>query len=147
MNKIAIILPYKENYNKKIAGAVSLWVKYYLAYSNTSNFSVVFGNLENNLKPYTNNFINIKIGTRFNTNYNYINAIKKKILKNSVYSTIEIHNRPQYLKTFILSKNLIKIIVTIITVEISCFDPTTRIMKRKILKNVFIFIYCFSSKN
>ena len=111
MNKIAIILPYKENYNKKIAGAVSLWVKDYLAYSNTSNFSVVFGNLENNLKPYTNNFINIKIGTSFNNNYNYINAIKKKILKNSVYSTIEIHNRPQYLKTFILSKNLIKIIV------------------------------------
>ena len=111
MNKIAIILPYKENYNKKTAGAVSLWVKDYLAYSNTSNFSVVFGNLENNLKPYTNNFINIKIETRFNNNYNYINAIKKKILKNSVYSTIEIHNRPQYLKTFILSKNLIKIIV------------------------------------
>ena len=45
MNKIAIILPYKENYNKKIAGAVSLWVKDYLAYSNTSNFSVVFGNI------------------------------------------------------------------------------------------------------
>jgi hypothetical protein len=81
MNKIAIIIPYKENYNKKIAGAVSLWVKDYLAYSNTSNFTDVFGNLENNLKPYTNNFINIKVGTRFNKNYNYINNIKKKFLK------------------------------------------------------------------
>jgi glycosyltransferase involved in cell wall biosynthesis len=111
MNKIAIIIPYKENYNKKIAGAVSLWVKDYLAYSNTSNFTDVFGNLENNLKPYTNNFINIKVGTRFNKNYSYIDTIKKKIFKNRLYSTIEIHNRPQYLKAFILSKNLTKIIV------------------------------------
>ena len=111
MNKIAIIVPYKENYTKKNAGAVSLWVKDYLAYSNTSNFTDVFGNLENNLKPYTNNFINIKIESSYNKNSNYISYVKKKILKNSSYSIIEIHNRPQYLKAFILSKNLIKIIV------------------------------------
>jgi len=97
MNKIAIITPYKENYNKKNAGAVSLWVKDYLAYSNTSAFTNVFGNLDSDLKPYTDNFINVQINTKFNKNKNYINEIKKKILKRNEYSTIEIHNRPQYL--------------------------------------------------
>lgn len=110
MNKIAIITPYKENYSKKNAGAVSLWVKDYLAYSNTSTFTNVFGNLEDDLKPYTDNFINIKIKARFNKNLNYINEIKKIILEKNEYTTIEIHNRPQYLNAFKLSKKLIKII-------------------------------------
>jgi glycosyltransferase involved in cell wall biosynthesis len=111
MNKIAIITPFKENYTKKNAGAVSLWVKDYLAYSNTSTFTNVFGNLDGDLKPYTDNFINIKINTRFNKNINYINEIKKIIFKKNEYSIIEIHNRPQYLNAFKFSKKLIKIIV------------------------------------
>ena len=81
MNKIAIITPFKENYTKKSAGAVSLWVKDYLAYSNTSTFTNVFGNLDSDSKPYTDNFINIKIKSKFNKNINYINEIKKIILK------------------------------------------------------------------
>jgi hypothetical protein len=110
MTKIAIITPYKENYCKKNAGAVSLWVKDYLAHSNTSKFTNVFGNLDNNLKPYTSNFINIKIQSNLNKNLNYINTIKKIILKKKEYSTIEIHNRPQYLKAFKELKKIVKII-------------------------------------
>ena len=111
MTKIAIIIPYKENYCKKNAGAVSLWVKDYLTYSNTSKFTNVFGNLDDNLKPYSSNFINIKIQSNLNKNLNYINEIKKIILKNKEYSTIEIHNRPQYLKAFKELKKIIKIVV------------------------------------
>ena len=111
MNKIAIIIPYKENYTKKKAGAVSLWVKDYLAHSSTNTLTNVFGNLDSDLKPYTDNFINIKIKTKFNANKNYINKVNKIILKKNEYSTIEIHNRPQYLNVFKFSKKLIKIIV------------------------------------
>ena len=57
MTKIAIIIPYKENYTKKNAGAVSLWVKDYLSFSNTKKHTNVFGHLDDNLKPYSRNFI------------------------------------------------------------------------------------------
>ena len=111
MTKIAIIIPYKENFSKTNAGAVSLWVKDYLTFSNTKKNTDVFGHLEGNLKPYTRNFINIKFNSKFNKNLNYINRVKKKILEKKVYSIIEIHNRPQYLNSLKELKKVIKIIV------------------------------------
>jgi hypothetical protein len=111
MTKIAIVVPFKENYSKKKAGAVSLWVKDYLSFSNTKKHTIVFGNLDDNLKPYSRNFINIKINKNFNKNLNYINTIKKIILKKKVYSIIEIHNRPQYLSAFKELNKIKKIIV------------------------------------
>ena len=47
-NKIAILLPYKENYNLNKAGAASIWVKDYLKKSKLNNITTVFGNLEKN---------------------------------------------------------------------------------------------------
>jgi len=111
MTKIAIVVPFKENYSKKKAGAVSLWVKDYLTFSNTKKHTIVFGNLDGNLKPYSRNFINIKVNKNFNKNLNYINTIKKIILKKKVYSIIEIHNRPQYLSAFKELNKIKKIIV------------------------------------
>ena len=46
MNKIAIIIPFKEDYSEKRAGAVSLWVKDCLFLSDTNKFTTVFGNLK-----------------------------------------------------------------------------------------------------
>ena len=111
MNKIAIITPFKEFYTFKKAGAVSIWVKDYLINSNTNKRSVVFGNINKGLKPYTNNYINIIVKSKFNKNLNYIKKIKKIISKKNEYSIIEIHNRPQYLYSFIDLKNLVKIII------------------------------------
>lgn len=111
MNKIAIITPFKEDYSRKNAGAVSLWVKDYLLFSHTNKFTMVFGNLERKIKPYSNNFFNVQVKSNLNKNLNYIKSIKKIILDSGDYSTIEIHNRPQYLPLFKELKKYIKIIV------------------------------------
>ena len=50
-NKISIILPYKEMYSDNFAGAASIWVKDYILQSKLSKETLVYGNLENNLKP------------------------------------------------------------------------------------------------
>ena len=52
-NKIAILLPYKENYNIDKAGAASIWVKDYLKLSKLNNKTIVYGNLDKGLKPLT----------------------------------------------------------------------------------------------
>ena len=58
---IAILLPYKEKYNIKQAGAASIWVKDYLNLSKLNSRTIVYGNLDNNSKPLTNNFRNIDL--------------------------------------------------------------------------------------
>jgi hypothetical protein len=56
--KIAIILPYKENFNEKYAAAASLWVKDFGKISKFKNITQIFGmNSENT--PQINNFTNI----------------------------------------------------------------------------------------
>jgi len=58
---IAILLPYKEKYTVNKAGAASIWVSDYLKKSALSDKTMVFGNLQNNEKPLTKNFINLNI--------------------------------------------------------------------------------------
>ena len=57
-NKIAILLPYKENYNVDKAGAASIWVKDYLKLSKLRKKTIVYGCLDKKLKPLTKNFNN-----------------------------------------------------------------------------------------
>jgi hypothetical protein len=52
---IAILLPYKEKYNVKHAGAASIWVKDYLTLSKLNSRTIVYGNLDDTLKPLTSN--------------------------------------------------------------------------------------------
>ena len=102
--KIAILLPYKEDYTKKYAGAVSIHVANLLKHSIYKKSTLVFGNT--NRKQYlSNNFINIKI------NSNILSSNNKKYLskfidlnKNDTPDIIEIHNRPSYVNT--IKKNL-----------------------------------------
>ena len=65
MKDIAILLPYKENFTEKKAGAASIWVKDYLNKSKLKKRSIVYGNLEDNSKPLLHNFKNLKIGNSF----------------------------------------------------------------------------------
>ena len=103
--EIAILLPYKENYTIKHAGAVSIWIKDYLSLSKLKNKTIIYGNLKKDLKPLTTNFSNIDLKGRFiskNLRYTeilYNNYIKKK------YLIIEIHNRPESL-LFLLKKKI-----------------------------------------
>ena len=95
--KIAILLPYKENYSEKFAGAVSLFVSDTLKKSFYQKSTFVYGNTKS-LKHLTLNYKNIKIkkslihSTSFNYVENFLNS--KGILESNL---IEIHNRPKYI--------------------------------------------------
>ena len=59
IKSIAILLPYKEIYSKNFSGAASIWVKDYLGKSLLTKKTLVYGYLENRLKPLTSNFKNL----------------------------------------------------------------------------------------
>ena len=78
--EIAILLPYKEIYNKNYSGAASIWVKDYLSLSKLKERTVVYGSLERKLKPLTNNFINIPVEkTIFSRTQKYIKSFYMNI--------------------------------------------------------------------
>ena len=92
---IAILLPYKENFTKKSAGAVSIFV----------NDTIII-NYKNNIKVYgytsskdrLKNYINLHITKNFlnSTSFQYLNKFLVKI-KNIKIDILEIHNRPNYI--------------------------------------------------
>ena len=61
---ISILLPYKENYSKEIAGAVSLFVKDTIKVSSYKSSIVVFGSTSNK-KILDNNYINLNLKKKF----------------------------------------------------------------------------------
>ena len=96
--KICILLPYKENFTPKYAGAVSLFV------NDTTNVSIykkntyIFGNTTAKIK-LSNNYINLNLDKKIfqSTSKIYVKRFleeEKKI--NS--DLIEVHNRPNYIK-------------------------------------------------
>jgi glycosyltransferase involved in cell wall biosynthesis len=109
---INIILPYKETYNVKLAGAVSLLI---VEVKNRCKFKKnikIYGSLILK-KPLTKDYISCDLSDKpfyyiyGRTSY-YLKNIKKKISKNSI---IEIHNRPQAAIFFINNNNNNKIIL------------------------------------
>ena len=108
--RIAIILPYKEIYSENFAGAASIWLKDYNSLSKLSHETLIYGNLDNKLKPITKNFKNIKItNTAFSKTKQYINFFYKDYLK-YYFKIVEIHNRPEYLNFLIKKKISSKLI-------------------------------------
>ncbi len=105
--KVSILLPYKENYSKNYAGAVSIFVNEINKTSKFKNKTKIFGNT--NFKNYlSNNYINIPFKRKYFFSSskiyvnNFINLEKKR--KSDI---IEIHNRPSYLKFFNYFQNKI----------------------------------------
>ena len=95
--KIAILLPYKENFSPQYPGAVSLFVNETSKISKYKKNIVVFGSTDFN-KKFNLKYINIK--SRKNPfesqTKHYVNEfIKFQNLHN--FSIIEIHNRPSYI--------------------------------------------------
>ena len=100
--KIASILPYKENYTKKGAGAVALWISEFMRDSIYKKNTLVFGNTINKnflTKNYTNININTINSRLSSTTKEYSNKIIKKI-ENMAFDVIELHNRPIMVKEF-----------------------------------------------
>ena len=98
--KISILLPYKENYSKEYAGAVSIFIDGVNKVSKYKYSTKIFGNTEyKNLlsKNYHNIPYKRKLFQSSSKIYvnNFINLEEK--IKSDI---IEIHNRPNYLRYF-----------------------------------------------
>ena len=95
--KISILLPFKENFSPKYAGAVSLFINDTSKISKYRKSIVVFGNT-NYKKVFNHNYKNITLNKVYfgSQNKKYVKEFIKleKIRKSSF---IELHNRPIYL--------------------------------------------------
>ena len=100
---IVILLPYKENFTKKNAGAVSIFVNSTNKLSKYKKNIKVFGYTSH--KEIFKNYINISIKKKFlsSTTNKYLNKFKNT-LKNINVDILEIHNRPNYIN--FLDKNI-----------------------------------------
>ncbi len=94
--KIAILLPYKEDYSQNFAGAVSIHVSNLYRYSKFKKNIVIWGST-NRKKYLSNNYENISIDKKFlsSNNKKYLSKFID-IHKNNSPEIIEIHNRPNY---------------------------------------------------
>lgn len=94
--KRAIILPYKESFSDNNSGAASIFVKESLVNDNIQDF-VIYGSKSNINRKYKKNFFYNPIQKKYFRNYNYIKYFINKFSKIN-FETIEIHNRPEYIK-------------------------------------------------
>ena len=104
--KIAIILPYKEDYTFEKASAASLWVSEFFKKSKFKKKTYIFGSTKSKnflTKNYINIFLDEKTSKLFSTTNTYTNKIIKQ-LKNQNFDLIEIHNRP--ISLFKISKKI-----------------------------------------
>ena len=94
--KIAILLPYKENYSKIDAGAVSIFVNGLVNKSKFKKNITVYGSTLN--KTLSTNYINLFFKKKFlqSSSKTYVKTFLDTI-KNQSIDILEIHNRPQYL--------------------------------------------------
>ena len=97
--KIAILLPYKENFAPNYAGAVSLFVNDITKESIYKDTTFIFGNTKSKKKLSKKNYINLDLNKKLfqSTSKQYVQiflAYEKKIQTD----IIEVHNRPNYIK-------------------------------------------------
>ena len=103
--KVSVLLPYKENYSPKYAGAVSIFVGETSKISKFKNDIKIFGNTHFKEK-ISKNYINIPIkkSTLLTSQSKYYVNQFIKLQRSFKADIIEIHNRPNYL-TYISKLN------------------------------------------
>ena len=108
--KISILLPYKENFSVKNAGAVSLYVKDITNESKFKKKIKIYGETKDKNKLLSN-FVHLDVNNKifFSKTNAYINEFVKKE-KKIQSDLIEIHNRPSYVN-FIKTNLNTKIII------------------------------------
>ena len=106
---IAVLLPYKENFSKNKAGAVSIFVNDTNKLSIFKNKITVYGSTSSKirLKNYTN--INLKKKIFFSTSNQYLKNFTK-FIHNKKIDILEVHNRPQYINFLDKISNFKKIL-------------------------------------
>ena len=95
--KIAILLPYKENFSLKYPGSVSIFLKDTLKLSNYHKNTFVYGDTNFNQR-ISKNYINLSFKKSFfrSNSYSYLNRFVDKTF-NKNFDIIEVHNRPKYI--------------------------------------------------
>ena len=95
--KIAILLPYKENFSPEYPGAVSLFVNATSQKSKYKKNIIVFGNT-NFKKKFKIKYININLlkNPLSSQTKKYVNNFAS-VQKKYKFSIIEVHNRPSYI--------------------------------------------------
>ena len=94
---IATLLPYKENFSKEYAGAVSIFVNDTNKLSKYKNTIKVYGFTEEKSKLDRYQNINLKKRIFQSTSSQYLKNFIKIIKKRNI-DILEIHNRPHYIK-------------------------------------------------
>ena len=96
--KISILLPYKENFSFKKAGAVSLGVNDIIKNSKFRKNSYVYGKTDE-IEYLDENYINLNFKNKFlkSNSKSYIKIFLKEEEKNNS-DIIEVHNRPAYIE-------------------------------------------------
>jgi len=109
--KIAILLPYKENFSPEYPGAVSLFVNETSKISKYKKNIIVFGNTDYK-KKFSLRYVNIDLKKNFlrSQTKNYVSKFLI-IQKKYNFSIIEVHNRPSYINQ--LEKNLKKTVLSL----------------------------------
>ena len=95
--EIAILLPYKENFSKEYAGAVSIFVNDTNKLSKYKNKIKVYGFTDEKSKLDRYQNINLKKKIFQSTSSQYLKNFIKIIKKRNI-DILEIHNRPHYIK-------------------------------------------------
>jgi len=129
--KISILLPYKENFSSKYAGAVSLFVKDTSINSKFKKSICVYGNM-NYSKPFLKNYVNIRLDKKIlqSNSKNYVSKFLEEEKKNNS-DIIEIHNRPNYIRYLENIKNK-KIILYFHN------DPLTMNGSKKVIDRLYL---------
>ena len=109
--KIAILLPYKENFSPEYPGAVSLFVNETSKISKYKKNIIVFGNTDYK-KKFNLRYVNIDLKKNFLSSQtkNYVSKFLS-IQKKYNFSIIEVHNRPSYINQ--LEKKLKKTVLSL----------------------------------
>ena len=139
--KIAILLPYKENFSPEYPGAVSLFVYETSKISKYKKNIIVFGNTEYKRK-FSLKYVNIDLKKNFLTSQtkNYVTKFLK-IQKKYNISIIEVHNRPSYINQ--LSKNIRKTVLSLYfhNDPLSMDGSKTIEERKKLLKTCYKIIF------
>ena len=139
--KIAILLPYKENFSPEYPGAVSLFVNETSKISKYKKNIIVFGNTEYK-KKFNLKYVNIDLKKNFlrSQTKNYVSKFLN-IQKKYNFSIIEVHNRPSYIKQ--LNKNLKKTVLSLYfhNDPLSMDGSKTIDDRKKLLKSCYKIIF------
>ena len=97
--KIAILLPYKENFSKYETGAVSIFVNSINKLSKYKDDINIYG--ATSFKPLSKNYENLNFKKKFylSSSKIYVENFLKKINIRK-FDILEIHNRPHYLNYY-----------------------------------------------